>query len=90
MSAADSHLIRTLQKSGRSAEAADIALQRRGLWPENPTELYNVACELALSVPASAPGPATVDTEAARRKIADLAMETWDARSWPGSPTRAG
>ncbi len=86
LSAAYSHLIQTLQKSGRSAEAADIALQRRGLWPENPTELYNVACELALSVPASAPGPAAVDTEAGRRKIADLAMETLGRSVMAGFP----
>jgi tetratricopeptide (TPR) repeat protein len=81
LSEAYQRLIVTLQRSGRPTEAAAIAGRRQELWPENPTELYNAACELALSVPATATAagkgeasPAAAD-EATRRKIADQAME---------------
>jgi tetratricopeptide (TPR) repeat protein len=75
-------LIAALQKSGRSTEAIATARLRRELWPENPTELYNAACELALSVPAPAAGgkgeqaPAATDLDAGRQQVADDAMET--------------
>jgi len=85
LSEAYSHLIATLRKSGRWAEAAASALQRQELWPGNSNELYNAACELALSVPAPeavrAAGkeehqPANGDSGTTGRKIADQAMET--------------
>ena len=92
LSEACSHLIATLQKSGRSTEAVAVALQRRDLWPGDPNELYNVACELALSVSATATAgtgprpPAAVDAEAARRTIADEAMETLGRSVMAGFP----
>jgi hypothetical protein len=83
LNASYQRLIASLQKAGRSTEAVATARLRRELWPENPTELYNVACELALSVPASTPAggnrepaPAATDLDTARRQIADEAMET--------------
>ena len=84
LSEAYSHLIVTLQKSGRFEQAAATALKRQELWPGNPTELYNVACELALSAapaPASAAGqgdagPAVNENETSRRRVADQAFET--------------
>jgi WD40 repeat protein len=83
LSEAYSHLIVTLQKSGRFEQAAATALQRQELWPGNPTELYNVACELALSAPAPAraagqgdAGLAVNMNETSRGRIADQAIET--------------
>ncbi len=80
LSEAYSHLIVTLRKSDRWSEAAAAVAKRQELWPGNPTELYNAACELALNVPARDAGkdehqPAPGDTDATRRKIADQAME---------------
>jgi WD40 repeat protein/Flp pilus assembly protein TadD/predicted Ser/Thr protein kinase len=81
LSEAYSHLIITLQKSGRFEQAAATALERQELWPGNPTELYNVACELALSAPAPAAGqgdarPAGHEKETSRSQVADQAFET--------------
>jgi len=44
-------LARTLRLQRRADEAAEVALQRRALWKNNPSEFYNIACELALCLP---------------------------------------
>ena len=80
LSEAYSQLIVTLREAGQSAEAVATAMRRGALWPGEPTELYNVACELALSVPApeanrAGERPADPAAEAGRRKLADQAME---------------
>jgi tetratricopeptide (TPR) repeat protein len=63
---------------GQAAAAAETALKRRALWPDNGTELYDAACELALCVPVigrgKPEGSSTLDAE--RRRYADLALET--------------
>jgi eukaryotic-like serine/threonine-protein kinase len=37
-----------LRDQGRNRKAAAMALIRRGLWPSDPNEVYNAACELSL------------------------------------------
>jgi serine/threonine-protein kinase len=88
LSQACSNLIVTLQKAGRFEQAAAIALQRQELWPGDANELYNVACELALSAPGPAPADTAAsgdarpvssssssnDNETIRRRIADQAI----------------
>src|SRR5262249_42882124 len=44
-------LAKALRKLNRPAEAAAEATRRSKLWPEDPTQLYDVACELALCIP---------------------------------------
>ena len=56
-----------LRKAGRIEESADVVLDRMSRCGEDPGELYNAACELALCVPlASGPDDA--------RRYADQAM----------------
>src|SRR5262249_52872063 len=67
-----------LRVLGRPAEAAAASRERGQLWPENPAELYQVACELAQCVPLVARGRDALSPEeqAERQKYADLALET--------------
>ncbi len=44
-------LAAALRAQRRGAEAAAVTRQRRGLWPGVAGEQYNMACELALSMP---------------------------------------
>jgi serine/threonine-protein kinase len=61
---------------GQPAEAVAAILKRQELWPTNPVELYNVACDLALCIPLVGRGkPAlSAEEEAQRRRYADEAM----------------
>jgi tetratricopeptide (TPR) repeat protein len=45
-----------LRATGRPAEAASLARERLGLWPADPGEAYNVACELSLCAAAAGRG----------------------------------
>jgi tetratricopeptide (TPR) repeat protein len=56
---------------GQPGQAAATTLKRRALWPANPGELYQVACDLALCIPLVAR-----EKEDERRRCAELAMET--------------
>jgi serine/threonine-protein kinase len=44
-------LAQSLRSLGRADEAIDAIRRRRALWPAEPTELYDVACELSLCLP---------------------------------------
>ena len=57
--------------------AAGVALRRKKLWPDNATEIYNVACELALCVPliGKENNELTADDTQQRKRIADQAIE---------------
>jgi tetratricopeptide (TPR) repeat protein len=59
------------------SEAAAATLDRQKLWPNNPGELYNAACELAQCVPLVGPekGELTREQQAEQRRYSDLAME---------------
>jgi serine/threonine-protein kinase len=47
-----------LRRRARPLDAAAVALDRRGLWPDDRNELYDVACELSLCLPSLDPsGP---------------------------------
>jgi serine/threonine-protein kinase len=58
----------------RHVEAAGLALDRKKLWPTNPTELYNVACELALCASLIRHDSADAEEQATRKQYADQAM----------------
>jgi hypothetical protein len=72
----DRALAEALRKLGRPAEAAAVALERQALWPDDPVELYDAACELALCVPLVEAGRAAPSAagRAERRRYADQAM----------------
>jgi tetratricopeptide (TPR) repeat protein len=56
-----------LRALGRTDEAAGVTRERMRLWPGNPIELYNAACEFALCIPIA-------ERDVARRSYADEAM----------------
>src|SRR4029077_4054735 len=60
-------LAQALRAIGRPDEAAGAASDRMKLWPGNPGELYNAACEFALCVPIAREA-------AAKKRYADEAM----------------
>ncbi len=60
-------LAKSLRAVGRADEAAGVTRDRSNLWPANPGELYNAACELALCVPIAAGAEA-------KKRYADEAM----------------
>jgi tetratricopeptide (TPR) repeat protein len=72
------NLARVRRAAGRPAAAADAALERRAHWPEDPNELYAVACDLALCIPLidQGRGDGADERRAERRKYLDLALET--------------
>ncbi len=66
------------QREMRQPQAAvEIAMRRKKLWPDNATEIYNVACELALCVPLIGKENAelSADETQQRKRIADQAIE---------------
>jgi serine/threonine protein kinase len=65
-------LAKALRALVRPAEAAAATLRRPALWPDDPVELYNAACDLALCVPLADPGRAGMAAEP--RVYADEAM----------------
>lgn len=54
------------------AEAAETALERKKLWPDNPDEIYDAACELARCVSALKQD----NEDQQREKFGKLAVET--------------
>jgi hypothetical protein len=62
---------------GRPAEAAATLLEHRDLFDGDPNELYNLACGLALCIPAVARGRAepSPEQQAERERYGDRAME---------------
>ena len=63
---------------GQPAEAAATSRERKQLWPGQPAELYQVACELAQCVPlvGKAKTQLTAAEEAERRRYAAEAIQT--------------
>jgi eukaryotic-like serine/threonine-protein kinase len=61
------NLAETLRALGRADEVAGATRERMRLWPGNPLQLYNLACEFALCVPIAREA-------AAGRRYADEAM----------------
>jgi tetratricopeptide (TPR) repeat protein len=53
---------------GLSAEAVAATLARRDLWPDNPTELYRVACDLAAAAEVKRKRKPSSPAEQARRE----------------------
>jgi tetratricopeptide (TPR) repeat protein len=72
------NLARVRRAAGRPAAAADAALERRAHWPNDPDELYAVACDLALCIPLvdRGRGHRADEWRAEQRKYIDLALET--------------
>jgi serine/threonine-protein kinase len=72
------NLARVRRAAGRPAAAADAALERRTHWPNDPDELYAVACDLALCIPLidRGQGDRADEWRAERRKYIGLALET--------------
>jgi tetratricopeptide (TPR) repeat protein len=72
------HLGHVLRQDGRLAESAATALERLKLWPDEPDEVYDVACELARCGAAVAAGKAdavlTASQRAERRHFCDEAV----------------
>ncbi|HKB36410.1 MAG TPA: hypothetical protein VKD72_08155, partial [Gemmataceae bacterium] len=64
------------RKLGQLAASASTALERQKLWPDNPDQVYDVACELARCMAAVGQGKArlTPAEQAERRRYGDLAM----------------
>ena len=78
LSEAHSGLIAALLKLGRPAEAARLARDRRAIWPEDPDEQYDSACELALCVPGLGTGDraaCAADAMAALREAIRLGFD---------------
>ncbi len=72
---------RALRALGRPAEAAEMALQRRELWPDEPQKLYQVAAELALCVaqfksPSETAAENTAESADALNRYTDAAVAT--------------
>ncbi len=65
------------RRLSRPADAAATALELRKLWPKNPTELYNVACEVTRCIPLVGKDKTnlTAEEQAERQKYADQALE---------------
>ena len=66
------------RESGRPAEAVTLTLERKKLWPENASELYKAACELALSakIAGDLANEASDAQPAPQRHFVDLAVQT--------------
>jgi tetratricopeptide (TPR) repeat protein len=74
-----------LRARGRADEAAGTTRERMKLWPGNPRELYNAACEFALCVPLAREA-------AAKKRYANeamAAMRTAVAAGWSNAPHTA-
>jgi serine/threonine-protein kinase len=67
-----------LRRMGRPGEAAAVSRERKQLWPRQPNELYQVACELAECVALVGKGKAklTPPEEAERRSYTTEAIQT--------------
>lgn len=65
------------RRLGQPDAAAAAALQRRQLWPGNPTELVRVAAEIAMCIPLLAKGQTerSPEEQAERSRYADQAMD---------------
>jgi hypothetical protein len=72
------HLAAAERLSGHPAEAATAAMERRNLWPDDPGELFSVACDLALCIPLGGQPAIALpaNPQAAVRRYDDLAMDT--------------
>ncbi|HZT82825.1 MAG TPA: serine/threonine-protein kinase, partial [Gemmataceae bacterium] len=70
------HLAHVQRKAGQVAESAATTRERRQLWPGDPAELLDVACEFALCATAVGKGrpQLTADEEAERGCFLDEAM----------------
>jgi tetratricopeptide (TPR) repeat protein len=66
-------LAEILRKLDRPAEAAAEATRRSKLWPDDPKQLYNFACELALCIPLAGRDPSLSTAE--RAEYSDRAMD---------------
>jgi hypothetical protein len=70
------YLARVQRQLGRLAAAAAASVERAKLYPDNPQQVYAVACELALCLPLVGKGKAelTKEEQAERQKYADQVM----------------
>jgi tetratricopeptide (TPR) repeat protein len=61
---------------GLLTDAAETALERRKLWPKNPDQVYDAACELARCMAAVGKGKKTLTLaeQAERQRFGNLAM----------------
>jgi tetratricopeptide (TPR) repeat protein len=67
------------RKLGNHAEAVALAVERKQLWPDNPIELYNAACDLSLCVPLVGAGKPelTADEMALRARYGEQAIDAF-------------
>jgi serine/threonine-protein kinase len=70
------HLVLVLRELDRPHEAAAAALERQKLWPDNPAELFQAACELAAcAAPDGREGKdAAGEAQAARQRFTEQAL----------------
>src|SRR5690606_30897409 len=68
---------RALRSAGKPAQAAEIALERRQLWPEHGRHLYEIALELVTAAEQLSEQSKQKDDLAASARFAQQAKATW-------------